>query len=216
MCKNCGGITADVMAWHGIGVTHADMRIYKHVCAQDKKQRMSSTDEISDKLPLTSMDNVLVVYHTKARPGENALTESCRLRRNDSYDNLQDYNEDIPAYCCMLCDAVFPVLCTRIRYACFLRCAQVAMHHNPASWQLSLRLHRRSHGNSKSTALSSDEGGNWLQLEQAKVSAMKHDRRFMLCANQKVLGRFMLAVLISRYQHGQVCGRERTVLQRPL
>ena len=56
MCKSCGGITEDVMAWHGIGATHADMRIYKHVCAQDKKQRMSSTAEISDKFPVTSMD----------------------------------------------------------------------------------------------------------------------------------------------------------------
>ena len=127
--------------WHGIGAIHADMHIYKHVCAEYKKQPMSSTAEISDKFPVTSMDEQSTLLRNRVDWEEN-----------DSYYNTQDYNQDIPASCCMLCDAVFLVLWALIRYACLLRCAQVAMHHNPASWQLSLQLHRRSHGDSKSTA----------------------------------------------------------------
>ena len=49
ICKSCGGTTED-----GIGAIHVDMYIYMHVCAQYKKQSMSSTAGIPDKFPVTS------------------------------------------------------------------------------------------------------------------------------------------------------------------
>ena len=57
--------------WHGIGAIHADMHIYKHVCAQYKKQPMSSTAEISDKFPVTIMDEQSTLLRNRVDWEEN-------------------------------------------------------------------------------------------------------------------------------------------------
>ena len=57
--------------WHGIGAIHADMHIYKHVCAEYKKQPMSSTAEISDKFPVTIMDEQSTLLRNRVDWEEN-------------------------------------------------------------------------------------------------------------------------------------------------